>query len=91
MQTSTGAGLRVLGRQHEAADAAAAFGRRGDAGFTNISLDLIFGWPGQTLETWRPTWKRCSAGRRGPDHLSLYSLIVEPGTPMADAVASRRI
>jgi oxygen-independent coproporphyrinogen-3 oxidase len=94
VQTQDHRGLRVLGRQHEASDAAAAFAAARLAGFTNINLDLIFGWPGQTSEMWRndletvlawpgPSW----VGQTGPDHLSLYSLIVEPGTPMADAVA----
>ncbi len=87
VQTTSRKGLRVLGRQHEAAEAEAAFLAARSAGFDNLSLDLIFGWPGQTIESWRQdleavvTW-----GGEGPEHLSLYSLIVEPGTPMADAV-----
>jgi len=88
VQTTSRKGLRVLGRQHEAAEAEAAFLAARRAGFDNLSLDLIFGWPGQSVESWRQdleavvTW-----GGDGPEHLSLYSLIVEPGTPMADAVA----
>jgi oxygen-independent coproporphyrinogen-3 oxidase len=54
-----------------------------------VSLDFIYGWPGQTLDKWRSDLSLLlsgEAGGRPPDHLSLYGLIVEPGTPMADAV-----
>jgi oxygen-independent coproporphyrinogen-3 oxidase len=55
-----------------------------DAGFEHVSADLIFGWPGQDADTWR---RDLEVATSWPvDHLSLYSLIVEPGTPMADAV-----
>ncbi|MCC6790537.1 MAG: radical SAM family heme chaperone HemW [Thermomicrobiales bacterium] len=88
VQTVDRRGLRVLGRQHEAADAEAAYLAARRAGFDNISLDLIFGWPGQTVDAWRSDLERVlSWGDGGPEHLSLYGLIVEPGTPMADAVA----
>ena len=91
VQTQHRRGLRTLGRQHEAGDAASAFAAARRAGFANINADLIFGWPGQTLEIWRDdleTLLGWPGGRSGdgPDHLSLYSLIVEPGTPMAEAV-----
>lgn len=92
VQTQARHGLRVLGRQHEADDAAGAFAAARAAGFANINTDLIFGWPGQTLAGWRDDLDRLlswpgGAYGDGPDHFSLYSLIVEPGTPMADAVA----
>ncbi len=87
VQTTSRRGLRVLGRNHEAADAAAALQAARAAGFDNVSLDLIFGWPGQTREQWRADLDAVLGWDGGPDHLSLYSLIVEPGTPMADAVA----
>ena len=84
VQTTDRRGLRVLGRRHEASDAAAAFEAARDAGFEHVSADLIFGWPGQNTDTWR---RDLSTAAGWPvDHLSLYSLIVEPGTPMADAV-----
>ncbi len=91
VQTQHRRGLRVLGRQHEASDAASAFASARRAGFANINLDLIFGWPGQTLEIWRDDLETLlgwpgGANGAGPDHFSLYSLIVEPGTPMAEAV-----
>jgi oxygen-independent coproporphyrinogen III oxidase len=88
-QTLDRRGLRVLGRRHEAAQIASAVADARLAGFDNLSLDFIFGWPGQTLAGWRDELARLLAGDVGgspPDHLSLYNLIVEPGTPMADAV-----
>ena len=88
VQTVHRRGLRTLGRQHEAEDARAAYVAAREAGFTSVSLDLIFGWPGQTVDGWRDDLDTVLAWPGGgPDHLSLYSLIVEPGTPFADAVA----
>ncbi|MGI8475446.1 MAG: radical SAM family heme chaperone HemW [Thermomicrobiales bacterium] len=88
VQTLDRKGLRTLGRQHEAADAEAAYRAARAAGFADISLDLIFDWPGQSAESWARDLDLVLAWPDGgPDHLSLYSLIVEPGTPMADAVA----
>lgn len=88
-QTFDKRGLRTLGRLHEAADVGGALAAARRAGFANISLDLIYGWPGQTLQQWDADLTQVLGGDVGgsvPDHLSLYSLIVEPGTPMADAV-----
>ena len=88
-QTLDRRGLRVLGRLHEAEQVASAVSAARGAGFTNLSLDLIYGWPGQTTEQWRDDVHRMLAGEVGgsaPDHLSMYGLIVEPGTPMHDAV-----
>lgn len=85
-QTTQRRGLRVLGRQHESTDTRAAVQAARAAGFTNLSLDLIFGWPGQTLEQWRDDLETVLSWPDPPEHLSLYSLIVEPGTPFADAM-----
>ncbi len=88
VQTQQRRGLRTLGRHHEAIDAAAAYRAAREAGFDNVSLDLIFGWPGQSLAAWEEDLEQVLAWASSPpEHLSLYSLIVEPGTPMADAVA----
>lgn len=86
-QTFQRRGLRVLGRNHEATDVRAALAAARAAGFGNVSLDLIFGWPGQTLAAWEEDLAAVLDRQIRPEHLSLYSLIVEPGTPMADAVA----
>jgi oxygen-independent coproporphyrinogen-3 oxidase len=89
-QTLNHRGLRVLGRLHDAKQIARAVAAARRSGFDNVSLDLIYGWPGQSLEMWREDLNRVLAGEVGgaaPEHFSLYELIVEPGTPMADAVA----
>lgn len=88
-QTLDRRGLRVLGRLHEANQVGAAMAAARAAGFANVSLDFIYGWPGQTIEQWRSDLEavlQCDVGGSRPDHLSLYGLIVEPGTPMAEAV-----
>jgi putative oxygen-independent coproporphyrinogen III oxidase len=88
LQTTDRRGLRVLGRMHEAVTAEEAVADAIRAGFDRISLDMIFGWPGQTLESWgRDLDVVLGWSDSAVKHLSLYSLIVEPGTPMADAVA----
>jgi oxygen-independent coproporphyrinogen-3 oxidase len=92
VQTLSPRGLRRLGRLHEPRDAEAAFAAARDAGFRNLSADFIFGWPGQTLDDWSRDLDIIAGGSLGGtpiDHVSLYSLIVEPGTPMADAVARK--
>jgi oxygen-independent coproporphyrinogen-3 oxidase len=73
--------LRFLGRIHDAARAEAAFLAAREAGFQNVSLDLIFGLPGQSLAQWQPTLEEAIA--LAPDHLSLYALTIEDGTPLA--------
>jgi len=82
-------GLRVLGRLHEATHTASAARQARQAGFKSLSLDFIYGWPGHTTAIWQEELAQVLNGDLGgspPDHLSLYGLIVEPGTPMADAV-----
>lgn len=84
IQSQRRAGLQVLGRGHKAIQAGSAYQAARDAGFDNISLDFIFGWPGQTTEDWDADLSTILEWQ--PEHVSLYSLIVEPGTPMASAV-----
>ncbi len=87
-QTLDRGGLRRLGRQHEATDVLDSVHAARDASFERINLDFIFGWPGQDRATWQADLRGVLAlGEQGPDHLSLYSLIIEPGTPYADAAA----
>ncbi|HWV24130.1 MAG TPA: radical SAM family heme chaperone HemW, partial [Thermomicrobiales bacterium] len=87
-QTLDRHGLRRLGRQHEASDVLDALHLAREAGFDRLNLDFIFGWPGQDRDIWRSDLEKVLAlGDSGPDHLSLYSLIIEPGTPYADAAA----
>jgi oxygen-independent coproporphyrinogen-3 oxidase len=87
-QTLDRRGLRRLGRQHEAVDVLDSVRAARTAGFDRLNLDFIFGWPGQDREIWQNDLRRVlELGEDGPDHLSLYSLIIEPGTPYADAAA----
>ncbi|HLU35055.1 MAG TPA: radical SAM family heme chaperone HemW [Thermomicrobiales bacterium] len=87
-QTLDRRGLRRLGRQHEATDVLDAVRAARAAGFDRLNLDFIFGWPGQDRAIWQDDLRRVlELGDDGPDHLSLYSLIIEPGTPYADAAA----
>ena len=71
--------LRVLGRIHGAGDAVAAVGWARDAGFDNVSVDLIFALPQQTLAEWESDLTR-AVGLQ-PDHISAYNLTYEEGTP----------
>ncbi len=72
--------LRWMGRIHSPDEIETAFHAARAAGFTNVSLDFIFALPGQTQAVWLDTLERAIA--LGPDHLSLYNLIVEEGTPL---------
>jgi oxygen-independent coproporphyrinogen III oxidase len=80
MQSANADDLRRLNRRHDLNQVyeAANWARR--AGFDNLSLDLIFGVPEQTLESWQQTLEHAFA--IAPEHLSLYSLILEQGTPL---------
>lgn len=80
MQSADDAELRAVGRIHTAADTAAAVDAARRAGFDNLSLDLIYGLPGQTRERWRESL--AAAVALAPEHLSCYGLKVEPGTPL---------
>jgi len=78
--------LALLGRIHSAADARQAVRAARAAGFDNLSLDLIFGWPGQTRDDWQRDIE--SAAALAPEHLSCYLLTVEPETPIHAAIES---
>lgn len=86
-QTMDRRGLRMLGRHHESSDVLTALNHARSVGFDNISLDFIFGWPNQSADVWRRDLHTVLSLPTPPEHLSLYSLIVEPGTPFADAAA----
>jgi oxygen-independent coproporphyrinogen-3 oxidase len=81
--------LRWMGRIHSPEEIERAFQMARRAGLSNINLDFIFGLPGQTLEQWAETLERALALE--PDHLSLYALIVEEGTPLFRWVAEGRV
>lgn len=81
--------LKLFARRHTTDEIASAVTNARLAGFDNINLDLIYGVPHQTLESWRWTLEQSLALR--PDHLSLYALGLEEGTPMYDWVALGRL
>lgn len=72
--------LALIGRRHSMEQAVKAYCLLRDGGITNISIDLIYGLPTQTLESWRDTLA-CALDLR-PEHLSAYILSYERGTPL---------
>jgi oxygen-independent coproporphyrinogen-3 oxidase len=83
-QTFDDAELAKLGRSHNVADTLRTFADLRDAGFTNISFDLIAGLPGQMLEGWQRNVEQALALE--PEHLSFYLLEVHSGTPLAEHI-----
>ena len=73
--------LHMLEREHSYLDAVRAVRQARRAGFDNLNLDLIFGLPEQSLESWKSTLSLVLGLR--PEHFSLYALTLEHGTPMA--------
>ncbi len=73
--------VRVLGRKHTEAQVEAVVAQARAAGVESVSLDLMFGVPGQTAPSWRRSLDRAIA--LGVDHVSAYGLTVEPNTPYA--------
>ena len=78
--------LKLLGRPHTFAQAGEAVAAARRAKIRNLSLDLIYGLPGQTMESWRDTLEKAAA--LAPEHLSCYGLKVEEGTPLWDMRAA---
>ena len=72
--------LKRLGRPHTYAQAVQAFHRCRKAGFKNVSIDLMYGLPGQTIRGWKQTLNNVL--QLMPDHVSCYGLKVEEGTPL---------
>jgi oxygen-independent coproporphyrinogen III oxidase len=81
--------LKTLGRIHSPEEITQAVQYARAAGFTSINLDFMFGLPDQTMQHWRDTLER--ALELHPDHFSLYSLIIEEGTPFHTWTAEGRI
>jgi oxygen-independent coproporphyrinogen-3 oxidase len=77
--------LRVLGRRHDAGEAERAVPLAREAGFQNVSVDLLFGLPGQSLSRWQATLEK--ATQQAPSHVTLYRLTAEAGTPLGERVA----
>ena len=80
--------LRRLERIHDAEAVRAAYAAARRAGFDNLNLDLIYGLIGQTLAQWQENLEIALA--LGPEHLSLYALTLEEGTPLTRDVERGR-
>jgi putative oxygen-independent coproporphyrinogen III oxidase len=84
MQSAVPHVLRVLERTHDPANVARAVAWAREAGFEQVSLDLIYGTPGESVADWHASVQ--AALDCAPDHVSAYSLIVEDGTRLARQV-----
>ncbi|MDQ3664356.1 MAG: radical SAM family heme chaperone HemW, partial [Actinomycetota bacterium] len=85
MQSAVPHVLATLDRTHDPDRVPDAVTWARDAGFEQVSLDLIYGTPGESLADWRLSVETALAME--PDHISAYALIVEPGTALARRVA----
>lgn len=81
--------LKTLGRIHSPQEIVQALHNARAAGFKSINLDFMFGLPGQTMRHWQETLDQALALR--PEHFSLYSLIIEEGTPFYTWTSEGRI
>ncbi len=79
-QTFSDQRLRLLNRRHTAAQVGQAVQHLRHAGFRNISIDLMYGFPDETLDDWQRDISSALALR--PEHLSAYCLTIEEGTPL---------
>ncbi|MEM9283311.1 MAG: radical SAM family heme chaperone HemW [Verrucomicrobiota bacterium] len=82
VQSFEGTTLQILGRDHTRKDAIEAFGTLRDAGFENVSIDLMFSIPGQTLNSWKNDLE--TAVELQPQHISAYNLTYEEDTEFLD-------
>ena len=81
--------LGVLGRRHSAAEARQAFHMARDAGFDNVSVDLMYGLPYQSIDDWSRTLD--GIAEMSPPHVSMYCLTLEARTPMDQGVRAGRM
>lgn len=77
--------LRLLGRIHTYRDFVESYELARKVGFDNISLDLISSIPGQNLQEWKKELETAAA--QNPEHISVYQLIIEEGTPFYERYA----
>ena len=88
VQSFDDADLHFLGRIHDAAQAETAYRAARDGAFESVNIDLIFGLPAQTLPQWQASLEK--ALTLSPNHLSLYSLTIEDGTPLVRSIGAGR-
>ena len=79
--------LKWMNRRHNAATALKAYGQLREAGFDNISIDLIFGFAGLTADTWRETLQQALELR--PEHISAYQMSIDAESTLAEMVARK--
>lgn len=89
MQSACPAELEAIHRPHTAQQVKEAVEAARKAKFQNLSLDLIYGLPGQSMASWQATVEEALALE--PEHLSCYGLKVEEGTPLAARVAAGEV
>jgi len=89
VQSLDDAELQLLGRIHSSTQARESIRQAKEDGFTNLSLDFIYGIPERSLETWRKMLGEIVT--LGAQHLSLYGLTLEEGTPMHERVKKGEI
>lgn len=80
VQSSSDAELRLLGRRHSFEEACRAVLAARCVGFENLTLDLMYGLPGQNMDAWRKSVR--DVMELSPEHISCYALKLEPGTPL---------
>ena len=88
-QSFSNAMLKVIGRKHSSQDVRQAVSFARDAGFRNISLDLMYGLPGQDLANWQNTLG--AALDLTPEHLSVYELTIEEDTLFFEQLRDGRL
>lgn len=89
VQSFTPESLRRLGRHHSLKQAMTAFERARQVGFDNINIDLMFGAPEQTEADWEASLRYVVD--LAPEHISVYGLTIEPGTPFARLSATNAL
>ncbi|WP_321333449.1 radical SAM family heme chaperone HemW [uncultured Bacteroides sp.] len=89
IQTFNNATLRLLKRRHNAEQAIRAVEHCRQAGFNNISIDLIYGLPGETEETWQKDLEQAIS--LNVEHISAYHLTYEKGTPIYNMLQKKQI
>ena len=89
MQSAVETELKLLGRIHQLADVEQSVELARKAGIENINLDLIFGIPGQSMASFKNSVRKALS--LFPQHLSIYSLTVEEGTPLERMIARGQV
>ncbi len=88
-QTFSARGLRLLGRRHNVSTIERAVAIIRQAKVENLSLDLIYAWPGQSCDDFLADLQSLTI--LGPEHVSAYSLSFEPGCSLTEAVAAKKL